>query len=464
MVVTVTVYVPYTSRTVLYGSSCSAVQGQPPDSSTTTSTTSTSTSTSTSYFVSTLTSSSLVVSDGTTYTSLITSTTTGIADSPPPPNNTSTSNNTGAIVGGTLGGITALVLLTLLTWKMIQKSHRFDNLFNPDDKYLKKGPTSDPYQYGPVGQQDNQPIISPPTSPALQPSNLGNDITPFNNPNPGSDVPGQYNGSANNGVNVGHTGNDPGLHPGNDIMYNAPNHTSVYGLRDPGFTPLLVGVAGAAAAGVASARRNDRPSTSSSSPSQYSSGSDLIGSQSSRTNYPQQYNSYPPALATYAQQQQGFLSPAGHGQPNLYKTAHNSPLSPPSNMPGNTAGTSGSSNFPQMGMAAAMPVQGQYPQQPFWQAQQQQAQRYEDPFARTVTSGSSTQESPNRSFQVMNADTSTSVDGPSIPGLTIMGPSGSQTDGKGRQMNLQGEKAALVHLDGGAYQDTDTPAPPAYME
>ncbi len=361
---------------------------------------------------------------------------------------------------------------------MVQKSNRFDNFFNPDDdiKYLKKAPSSDPYQYGPVGQQDAQPIgISPPTSPGLQPTNIGNDTAPFNSPNAGNDALGQYNGSADNGVNVGPTSNDPGLHPGNDVMYNGPNHTPVYGLRDPGFTPLIVGVAGAAAAaGAATAGRNNRPGTSSSG--RYSSGSDLTGPQASRTSYhPQQFNAYPPALATYAQQQQqqqqqqGFGLPTGHGQPIFFQNAGNSTLSPPSgNLPGNTAGASGSSNLPQMGVAAAMPImiQGQFPQQQYWQAQQQQQQRYEDTFARTATSGSTTQENPNQVLQVVNADTGTFAEGSSTPGLTIVGssPLGSQMDGKGRQLNLIGEKVPLVHLDGGAYQEASTPAPPAYME
>ena len=353
---------------------------------------------------------------------------------------------------------------------MVQKSNRFDNFFNPDDdiKYLKNGPSSDPYQYGPVGQQDAQPIgISPPTSPGLQPTNIGNDTAPFNNPNAGSDV-GQYNGSADNGVNVGPTTIDPGL-AGNDVMYNGPNHTPVYGLRDPGFTPLIVGVAGAAAAaGAATAGRNNRPGTSSSG--RYSSGSDLAGQQASRTSYhPQQFNAYPPALATYAQQQQqGFgAPPTGHGQPVFFQNAGNPTLSPPSGIPGNTAGASGSSNLPQMAGAAAMPImmQGQFPQQQYWQTQQPQQQRYEDTFARTATSGSSTQENPNQVLQVVNADTGTFAEGSSTPGLTIVGssPSGSQ-DGKGRQLYLRGEKVPLVHLDGGAYQEASTPAPPAYME
>jgi hypothetical protein len=131
-----------------YGTSCRTVSSTtqsdryitttddstPPTTPTTTPTT-TSTIFTTSY--STFTGTSLVSSDGTTFTSYYTSissvipvssspngryTTSTTSADPLQTNQANTSapgNNTAAIVGGTLGGIAALGLLALLTWHMM---------------------------------------------------------------------------------------------------------------------------------------------------------------------------------------------------------------------------------------------------------------------------------------------------------------------------------------------------------
>ena len=111
------------------------------------------------------------------------------------------------------------------------------------------------------------------------------------------------------------------------------------------------------------------------------------------------------------------------------------------------------------------------------QAQQQQSYaQYEDPFAR---SGSPVSVQEQRILQVTNADPAT----PLHPAAgssrqSYQGRAGgvresvdgaaraTAVDGKGRPLNVAGEKAPLVHLDGSLYQEptpsAPTPAPPAY--
>ena len=62
-------------------------------------------------------------------------------------------------------------------------------------------------------------------------------------------------------------------------------------------------------------------------------------------------------------------------------------------------------------------------------------------------------------------DSSTTVGTPGV----VVGPPPSTSspppiDGKGRPLDTRGEKTAMVHLDGGAYGASSTPAPPAYRE
>lgn len=356
-----------------------------------------------------------------------------------------------------------------------------------EDGYLnpaKKDPLSGPYQYGPVGQQDpHQPIgLSPPTSPGFQHSSLGNDASLYNTPS-GNDMGGPpqgvsgnstgagYSTGAGNSTGVGLSGNEMGVQH-NDFGYNVPNQDPVHHLRNPSFVPLLVGVAATAAgAGAGAASGHTRPNTSSST-GQLSTSSDPVGplithaSPQQGMGYPPtQFVSYPPALANYAlQQQQGF----GTGQAPQ-DLSHNNSIGSTGTMPS----SSGSGANLLVPMGSVMRRQSQYSQQPYQQVQQQQ---YEDPFAR---SGSPVSIQDNRVLQVMNAEPNRYSEGSSsgagafsTPGLFVVGSSSGveSIDGKGRPMDIRGEKAALVHLDGGAYQDPlpserpGTPAPPAYAE
>lgn len=86
----------------------------------------------------------------------------------------------------------------------------------------------------------------------------------------------------------------------------------------------------------------------------------------------------------------------------------------------------------------------------------QQQQHYDDPFARpgipTVA------QAPRQQLVVRNLSPEPVEDSSSSSGRARV------TDGKGRPVNARGEKAALVHLDGGAFAQPPAPAPPAYME
>jgi len=346
-----------------------------------------------------------------------------------------------------------------------------------NDEYLnpgKKDPLSDPYQYGPVGQQDpHQPVgLSPPTSPGFQHSSLGNDARLYNAP-AGNNLGGPPHGFSGHSTGVGLSGNEIGAQA-NDFGYNIPNQAPVHQLQNPLTVPLLVGVA-ATAVGAGVASGHTRPNTSSST-GRLSTISDPVGPlithappQQGMGYPPLQFASYPPALANYASQQQGFgTAQAPQGPLQQQDLGHNNSIGSTGSMP---SGSGSGSNLVPMGSVMRRP--SQYPPQPYRQAQQQ---RYEDPFAR---SGSPVSIQENRMLQVTNSESSRYSDGSSTgagalgtPGLFVVGSSsgGVSADGKGRPLNLRGEKAGLVLLDGGAYQDPllseppSTPAPPAYAE
>ena len=170
---------------------------------------------------------------------------------------------------------------------------------------------------------------------------------------------------------------------------------------------------------------------------------------------PQQY---PPA--PYPQQQ--AYGPAQGGHPNLVHTLSVGSTTP-SAASGSNLRTSGVDFVPM-----AMPQPGQYPQQHY--VQQMPQPRYDNgPYSQTGSSSGANAQN-NSPLQVRNPESEVSAQGPSgtygTPGLSVVGPSSStaQMDGKGRPLSTLGEKAAFVHLDGGAYQAPSTPAPPAYME
>lgn len=242
---------------------------------------------------------------------------------------------------------------------------------------------------------------------------------------------------------------------GNDVAYHAPNQGSVHHVRNPSAVPLLVGITSAAAGG------HTRPNTGS---SRASIASDPLGplvthasSQQSMGYPPQQFNSYPPALAAYAQQQ-GIAQPQIQLQQNL---GHNTSVG--SSSATSAAGSSSGSTFVPVGAGLRRPASISQ------QSQLMHSQRYEDPFART---GSPVAYQDHHLFHVRNPELGHSfVEGSSsrtfgTPGLSVSGPlTSGDRDGKGRHLGTGGEKAPLVHLDGGAYEERSrTPAPPAYME
>ncbi|PPQ99214.1 hypothetical protein CVT24_009233 [Panaeolus cyanescens] len=146
----------------------------------------------------------------------------------------------------------------------------------------------------------------------------------------------------------------------------------------------------------------------------------------------------------------------------------------------------------QQPQAFGQPQQQQQPQFNSYPQQQQQQQHY-DPYAQSHTGSSSASPEPQRPLQVINADPYTSggsfaayetagsssgagaSGSGSGSGLGAAGASSSAAaaaavDGKGRPINTLGEKAPLVHLDGGMYQEPAPgqlpagAAPPAYGE
>lgn len=243
---------------------------------------------------------------------------------------------------------------------------------------------------------------------------------------------------------------------GNDVAYHAANQAPIHHVRNPSGVPLLVGITSAVAGAAASG--HTRPNTGS---SRTSVASDPIGplvthaSPPQTMGYPpQQFNSYPSALAAYAQQQ-GIVQPQIQLQQNL---GHNGSVGSSSTSAG---GSNSGSNFVPVGAVLRRPTS-------ISQQQLMHSQRYDDPFART---GSPVAYQDRQLFHVMNPEPNAFVEGSSsrtfgTPGLSMSGPSTStDRDGKGRPLNIGGEKAPLVHLDGRAYEEQPrTPAPPAYME
>lgn len=353
-----------------------------------------------------------------------------------------------------------------LTYSISKKSHRFDDIFNKENEtnYFAppKTPPINPYQYGLVGQQETQAIgFSPPASPGLQHANLVNEMGAYNNA-VGHD-PGALHTNSSAPFGTGSSGTEMGIQAqgsaGNDVAYHAPNQASVHHVRNPSAVPLLVGITSAAAGAAASG--HTRPNTGS---SRASMASDSLGplvthasSQQSMGYPPQQFNSYPPALAAYAQQQ-GIVHPQIQQQQNL---GHNASVA--SSSATSAAGSSTGSNFVPVGAGTRRPTSISHQSQPM------HSQRYEDPFART---GSPVAYQDRQLFHVRNPEPSHSfIEGSSsmtygTPGLSVSGAlTSSDRDGKGRPLGMGGEKVPLVHLDGGAYEERSrTPAPPAYME
>jgi hypothetical protein len=304
--------------------------------------------------------------------------------------------------------------------------------------------------------------FSPPNSPGLQHANLVNEMGILNNA-AGNDPALHANSSTPLGI--GSSGNEVGMQGGsigNDVAHNAPNQTPAHHARNPSTIPLLVGMSSAVSG-------HTRPNTGSSRASV--SSSDPLGplvthaAPNQTMGYPpQQYNSYPPALAVYAQQH-------GHGQAPVQpqqNLGHNMSLGSSATFLTSAAGSSSDTNAANLfpvgaGSVLRRPTNSSQPPQIM------PSQPYEDQFARTGSPVTAYQN--QQVLRVRNAEpTDTIVEGSSsrtfgTPGLSVSGQATPTVDGKGRPLNLGGEKALLVHLDGGAYQEQPrTPAPPAYME
>ncbi|KIM48664.1 hypothetical protein M413DRAFT_21015 [Hebeloma cylindrosporum] len=480
--VTVGVDYPVTNIVTLWGSSCSSVYSPPPYTPPTDSTTS---STSTSWSIYTppptiITSSTTMTSDGSTFVDYFTSTstsaatsvavqTTGAADTGGVHHKKA--NNVGPIVGGVVGGIVALLLLGFITWKLINKQPRFDDIFNNDQHHNKitKDPDPKPYGYDPVGQQAMDA-----TSPQMNPQGL-----------------------------EGH-----GLDQGFNDVGTQPSQAPPHHIRNPSLTPLLAAVgvaavgAGAASLSTSSRPTSSRPSTSDSHP---------IGPMVTQTGqgvgqgYPP--SSYPPALQNWGPNQgygaantQGGYTPqglaSGSGQASgsvpTSSLAPNTSVGSTGSVPSTTSSWgapsgAGSSSGPHMPPLIPIIAGG---------VRNNRQQQYEDPFNRT---GSPVSIQEQRILQVTNADSSpypggsvydpnayyaegsssssayyaegsSSGAGPSSSSAAASNSSAfAAADGKGRPLNTRGEKAPIVHLDGGLYQQPvpgvqTGPAPPAYTE
>ena len=412
-----------------------------------------------------------------------------------------------------------------------KKQPRFDDIFNSDKPtdggphYKKKIPEPRPYDYGMIGQQNANPIdMSPPGSPKATQTTFGNQAAHSGQGESSasgtqgtghqgmgqSAVEGSGTGqgignSSGAGQGVGgqssaHAiGNAPGqgLGPGQSAAPQPHAH-----LRTSSLTPLLASVGAAAAAGGVNAAvaGSSRPSTSSSSLEPQVGFASPQGS-----GYPPHSASsssmYPPALQNWAatqQQGQGYAAGAsnvqGYGSgPVMSPGAGPSTLSHNGSAGSYTSSAwgapSSSSGAQHIGIPplVPMPVSSAHRQSvpPAHQQQQQQQQayaQYDDPFAR---SGSPVSVQEQRILQVTNADPATPLYPPAGPsrqsyfggqhdvGSSSAGPSAAAAsaappvDGKGRPLNLLGEKAPLVHLDGGLYQepepDAPAPGPPAYQ-
>ena len=298
-----------------------------------------------------------------------------------------------------------------------------------------------------------------------------------------------------------------------------PSQAPPHHVRNPSLTPLLgaVGVA-AVGAGAASLSTTSRPSTSrpstsrpsTSRPSTSTSDSQHVGpvvthaGQGQGPGYPP--SSFQSALQNWGPNQgYGATNQGGYnGQGFASSTGQASGSMPTSSLAPNTS----------IGSAGSLPPGAGSSTRPYTppiipiiagSVRNNRQQQYEDPFHPTDSSSSiSVYSQEQRVLQVTNADPPSSYDRGSIydPNVyyaegsssssaaagssSLAGRSGGASsgstfvmDGKGRPLNMAGEKVPIVHLDGGLYErpapDVQTgfgnattqptgPAPPAYTE
>ncbi|RXW22072.1 hypothetical protein EST38_g3783 [Candolleomyces aberdarensis] len=393
-------------------------------------------------------------------------------------NDTGSGTNVAPIVGGVVGGIVGLAAVAMLTWYFFKKSTHFDRIFNRPDDFEpshhhndKMGPLEDEvnakgYQYGLVGHEATNPG-GPPSGGqevGMKGAGGGNEI----GYQPNANETGYYQPTANE---VG-----PYQPTGNETGYQDPHH-----VRTPSLAPLLTGL-GAAAAGSAAGATAQSISGSSRPPS---SGRPSTGG-----------STYPliPQGQQQQQQQQGY-PPQGYGGQGLtaYPPSSGQSYGGSQGYYGSDHGhsyggsASGHSTNPSMGSWNGAPAQSQNNMIPVMVGGNRQS--YIDPENRA---GSPVSIQEQRVLQVINPDNSYTFSsgggassavagGSSSSGAAYSSGAGSSSaaasavDGKGRPINFGGEKAPLVHLDGGRYEEphlpvsaggpstsSGDPAPPAY--
>jgi hypothetical protein len=275
-----------------------------------------------------------------------------------------------------------------------------------------------------------------------------------------------------------------------------PSQAPPHHVRNPSLTPLLgaVGVA-AVGAGAASLSTISRPSTSrpsTSRPSTSTSDSQYVGpmvtqaAQGQGPGYPP--SSFQSALQNWGPNQgYGATNQGGYNAQGLASSSGQASGSVPTSSlaPNTSVGSTGS--LPSGAGSSTGPYTPPIIPIIAGGVRNNRQHQYEDPFNRgTDTSSSvSVYSQEQRVLQVTNADPPSSYDRGSIydPNVyyaegsssssaaagssSLAGRSGGTSsgsafvmDGKGRPLNMAGEKVPIVHLDGGLYE---RPLPDAQM-
>jgi len=270
--------------------------------------------------------------------------------------------------------------------------------------------------------------------------------------------------------------NDIGSQPS---QLPAPHH------RNPSLVPLL-GVVGASAAVAGTLASSSQPASSDSRPLNPMGTQAAQGLTGQAQGYPP--TSYPPALQNYQGASQPYGAAAntqgGYNAQGFASASGQATGSVPTSslVPNPSMGSATSNTTSSWGGSSTGPYQPPIIPIIGGPARNNQQQQYEDPYNRT---GSPVSIHEQRILQLANPETSSyhrgsvydpnayymeagtsSSAGPS----SVSGSSSAPRDGKGRPLVLVGEKAPIVHLDGGVYEQQPEPvavvqtgsAPPAY--
>ncbi|KAJ2929582.1 hypothetical protein H1R20_g7513, partial [Candolleomyces eurysporus] len=368
-------------------------------------------------------------------------------------NETGSGTNVAPIVGGVVGGIVGLAALAMVTWYFLpddfEPSHHNDKMGPLEDEVNAKG-----YQYGLVGHEATNPGGPPSGGQEIGMKGAGGNEVGYQ---PNVNETGYYQPTANEVGPYQPTGNEV-YHGGNETGYQDPHH-----VRTPSLAPLLTGLGAAAAASAAGATAQSI-SGSSRPPS---SGRPSTGG-----------STYPLIPQGQQQQQQQGYPPQGYGAQGLtaYPPSSGQSYGGSQGYYGSDHGhsyggsASGHSTSPSMGSWNGGPAQPQNNIMPVMAGGNRQS--YIDPENRA---GSPVSIQEHRVLQVINPDNSytfssgggasSAVAGGSSSSAAYSSGAGSSSaaapavDGKGRPINFGGEKAPLVHLDGGRYEEPLGPAP-----